>query len=207
MVDIIVEVKEHLGISDDELDELTVKTYLAMPIKKIGGVDSKLTLGEMISVYNKLGLTNPQEILDEIVPNTGKLGGSDFSNMPNGQNLKSLIDNYNTVSGLTNGRSLNELIDEVNHYQKLSTEFSDIQKQLQSQKDYSEIKTKNATDQQVLDRIKELMGRPTNSDYNNLETEVEDKKRKISELENDNKNNNAITKKDLVDMTNTNLED
>jgi hypothetical protein len=75
----------------------------------------------------------------------------------------------------------------------------------------------DATDQQTLVKIKELMGRPTtpctHTDYDSikserdsLKTEVESKKRKISELEDAKKENkeNVITKKILVDTTDTN---
>ena len=193
LINIVVNVKKHLGLSDLELDNLTTAVGLVMPTKKVNGVNTSLTLKEVIAVYN-------------------------------------------TLLPYLTGRSLNDLINEANRYQSLNTEFRDIQNKLESQKDYDEIKAKNeqmerqkekvvseldlpesATNQQVLDKIKELMGRPSGSDYNaikterdNLKTEIEVKKRKISELENDNKKNagdNVITKKVLVDTTNTNLED
>jgi hypothetical protein len=196
----------------------------AMPTKKVGGV--------VIGVYNKLGLTNPQEILGGGISDTDKLGGSDFSNMPNGQNLKSLIDNYNTISSLTSGRNLNELVEEISRYQKLNNELHGIKNKLDSQKDYDEIKTrneklesqkteiiselglpKNSNSQQILDKIKELMGRPSISECktikterDELKTEVETKKRKIAELEN-NKGNNVITKEALTEATSSILKD
>ncbi|CAI2164210.1 17330_t:CDS:2 [Funneliformis geosporum] len=65
MVDIIIEVKKHLGISDDELNELTASADLAMPTKQVEGINTSLTLKETIKICNTLlpHLT-PSRILD-----------------------------------------------------------------------------------------------------------------------------------------------
>lgn len=55
LINIVVNVKKHLGLSDDELDNLTSIANLAMPTKKSNGVETRLTLKELISAYNKGG--------------------------------------------------------------------------------------------------------------------------------------------------------
>ncbi|CAI2187241.1 6725_t:CDS:2 [Funneliformis geosporum] len=68
MVDIIIEVKKHLGISDDELNELTASADLAMPTKQVEGINTSLTLKETIKICNTLlpHLT-PSRILDKLI--------------------------------------------------------------------------------------------------------------------------------------------
>lgn len=91
----------------------------------------------------------------------------------------------------------------------------------QLKKQLAEIKNElnleeNVTQQQILDQIKELMKRPTSScshtDYDsikterdNLRNEVENKNRRISELENENKENVGMTKEALFESTKTHL--
>src|SRR4051794_4000600 len=76
MVDIIIEVKKHLGISDDELNELTASTDLAMPTKQVGGINTSLTLKETIKICNTLlpHLT-PSRILDKLIDEANRYQG------------------------------------------------------------------------------------------------------------------------------------
>lgn len=68
LIDIIIKVKKHLGISDDELNELTDGADLAMPTKQVGGINTSLTLKETIKICNTLlpHLT-PNRILDKLI--------------------------------------------------------------------------------------------------------------------------------------------
>lgn len=68
LIDITVKVKKHLGISDDELNELTDGADLAMPTKQVGGINTSLTLKETIKICNTLlpHLT-PNRILDKLI--------------------------------------------------------------------------------------------------------------------------------------------
>nr|CAG8619209.1 10808_t:CDS:10 [Entrophospora candida] len=68
LIDIIIEVKKHLGISDDELDRLTVDTDLAMPTKQVGGVNTNLILKETIKICNTLlPYLTPTRSLDKLI--------------------------------------------------------------------------------------------------------------------------------------------
>jgi hypothetical protein len=233
LISIVVNVKKHLGISDTELDNLTTTVGLTIPTKKVGGVNSKLTLEELISVYNKLGLANPQEILGGGVPSTDKLGGNNFSNMPNGQSLKSLVDNYNTISSLANGRSLNELIDEANRYQLLNVVANNVIREggeikqekldiLKSSKQQAEtdllkrlankfnlnLSDSDITEDKVTSEIAKKMNPPcAHTDYDAIKSERDTLKTENSDLKEQNKENqdgNIITKGTLMESITSN---
>lgn len=143
-----------------------------------------------------------------------KLGGKNLSDLPSSQTLASLIDSYDTDKKDLQNR-LNQAQAELN---KNKTERDQLKQQLEKiEKELGFGKGTN--EQQILNKIKELMKKPngpvcTHTDYeavknerDSLKTDNENKKRKISELENkkENKNDDVITKKVLIDATNTNL--
>ncbi|MCE8163018.1 MAG: hypothetical protein I3273_00315 [Candidatus Moeniiplasma glomeromycotorum] len=70
LINIVVNTKEHLGLSDTELDNLPTTATLVMPTKKVNGVDTKLTLKELINFYNSFPPSlreekNLEKLLDE----------------------------------------------------------------------------------------------------------------------------------------------
>nr|CAG8565055.1 6471_t:CDS:10 [Entrophospora candida] len=71
LIDIIIEVKKHLGISDDELDRLTVDTDLAMPTKQVGGSLDKLI--DEANHYQVLNVTDNDIICEKGEIDKGKL--------------------------------------------------------------------------------------------------------------------------------------
>jgi hypothetical protein len=119
----------------------------------------------------------------------------------------------------------------------VQADYPQLKAKLEAQKDYDDIKTErdqlkqqlaairnelglaeDSPNQQAIDEIKKLKNRPTSScshtDYDavkserdTLRNEVESKNRRISELENENKENvGGITREDLAESAKTNLE-
>jgi len=147
-----------------------------------------------------------------------KLGGKNLKDIPTGQTLKSLIDLFGTDKGTLQNQltQAKAELDKQKDYDTIKAERDNLKQQLDAIK--SELGLGNdATQKQITDEINNLKGRPTTScahtDYDaikserdRLKTENENKDRKISELENANKENmGAITKKALAKSTKVNL--
>lgn len=83
LVNIIVNVKKHLGLSDNELDNLTTVTGLAMPTKKVGGANTNLTLKEAIDKANRYQALNIDD--NDIIRENGEIDKGKLEKLKNNQ--------------------------------------------------------------------------------------------------------------------------
>jgi len=162
LVNIVINVKKHLGLSDKELDNLTSISYLTMPSKKVGGIDNNLTLKELIDNYNTIS-----------------------NHLSNSRSLDKLIDEANSYQALN--IAANDIIREKGEINQ--TKINTL-KTAQQQVPFTLFKEINQlglglennkiTKDNVFQKIKELINKPVcaHPDYNTLKTENEQLKEK-----------------------------